>query len=383
MKINGWIVFSLIAAFGTASSALASESNANSVQENFTQLDSAIQAAKQQVNGHETNQSFHWVELENFQSNLWRAMALDPSTVVPVPPAQVPKDLFANELNAELVKQITKLKKSEVAKEYHVEEEFSQYIQMAEKLVAQRRIRQFPQVRAFAKRGYLDSAFLPLKSKLASTNEASTSLEVPALKTIEEQAKVLRAQMSSPPKENVKKEVFTNGTQFIWVMVAAIFGFFFGLAGYRMNPDFFQKLLDQFDSHAPTATTHSAGAVKLDYARWLREFEEILSRLKSSQLTLERRIEDIVQNSEKITQHSLSLYADARIKNEANLEYRMSSLVRDVQNQFNQSQKLQAGDRIQVNSMLEHCLKLCDAIESNAIHLDRVKLSEIPEHRSA
>jgi hypothetical protein len=129
--------------------------------------------------------------------------------------------------------------------------------------------------------------------------------------------------------------------------------------------------MNQFTSNAPTATTHSVGAAKLDYARWLREFEEILSRLKSSQMTLERRIEDIVQNSEKISQQSLSLYADPRIKNEANLEYRMSTLIREAQHQLDQGQRLRSGDRVQINLMLEHCVKLCDAFEGDQIHYDR------------
>ncbi len=383
MKLKRWTLWSLTLVIVNAAPSFGSENGSTLLQEQFTKLDSAIQSAKEQVSEKPIHKGFHWNELEAFQAMLWRSMALDPSTVVPVPPLQVPKDLFANELNAELTKQLNNLKKSDIPRQFHVIEEFNQYIQTVEKLVAQRHLRQFPQVRAFAKRGYLDSAYLPLKSKLASSVDVTASVDIPALKDIEESAKNLKAQLDTPSKDSGKKDVFTNGTQFVWYMVAAVFGFFFGLAGYRMNPDFFQKFLDQVDSNAPTATTHSAGAQKLDYARWLREFEEILSRLKSSQLTLERRIDDIVQNSEKISQHSLSLYADARIKNEANLEYRMSSLVRDVQNQFDQSQKLQSGDRIQINNMLEHCLKLCDAIETNAVHLDRVKLSELPDHRSA
>lgn len=383
MKINGWTLLSLVAMAVTASASLGAEISPSGLQERFLQLETAIQTAKEEANEAIPTKKLHWHELETFQATLWRAMALDPSTVVPVPPTQVPKNLFANELNAELSKQLNDLKKSSYPKEFHAEAEFSQYLLTVEKLVFQRQARQFPQVRAFAKRGYLDSIYEPLQKKLASASDSSAANSLPALAQIEEQVHAIRAQVEAQPKDNSKKEIFANGTKFTWYMVAAILGFFFGLAGYRMNPDFFQKLLDQFDSNSPTATTHSAGAAKLDYARWLREFEEILSRLKSSQLTIERRIEDIVQNSEKISQHSLSLYADARIKNEANLEYRMSSLVRDVQKQFDQSQKLQVGDRIQINSMLEHCLKLCDAIESNAVHLDRVKLSEIPEHRSA
>jgi hypothetical protein len=371
MKINNWIIFGVFAFIATASASLGAEPTP-SIQQNFTKLEAAIQSAKDQVNESGNHQNFHWPELQSFQTLLWRAMALDPSIVAPVPVAQVPKNLFAVELNAELDRRFADLKKSTLPHEFKADVEFAQYVTVIERILGQRHMRQFPQARGTAKRGGLDSVYQPLAQKFVSTAEA---ISIPALAQIETQTSALQEQLDDTPsqKDAAKKEVFANGNRFIWYIVTAIFGFFLGLAGYRLNPDFFQKFLDQFDSTAPTATTHSAGAKQLDYARWLRELEEILSRLKSSQMTLERRIEDIVQNSEKISQQSLSLYADPRIKNEANLEYRVSSLVREVQHQFDQSQRLQAGDRVQINVMLEHCLRLCDAIESNAVHYDRSK----------
>jgi len=57
----------------------------------------------------------------------------------------------------------------------------------------------------------------------------------------------------------------------------------------------------------------------------------------------------------------------------------MSALVREVQAQFDQSHRLQAGERAQINVMLEHCLSLCDAIETNAIEVDPKQLAE-PQH---
>ncbi len=374
MKIKGWIIWGLAALVATASTGLGAEI-APSVQENFNKLETAIAAAKDQVRDTGGSKSSHWAELETFQTSLWRAMALDPSTIAAVPLNQVPKSLYAAELNADLARQLSELKKSNYPKTFHAEAEFSQYVQTVEKILAQRRARQFPIARATAKRGILDSVFIPLNKKFNATAD-SAGAGVPALAQIEDTTRTIRDQLEMNPRDATKKEVFANGNKFIWYMIAMVIGFFLGLAGYRTHPDFFQKIVNQFQTPAPTATTHSAGNQKLDYARWLREFEEILSRLKSSQMTLERRIENIVQNSEKISQQSLSLYADARIKNEANLEYRVSTLVREVQQQFDQSQKLQAGDRIQINFMLEHCLKLCDAIETNNIHLDQAKLAE-------
>jgi hypothetical protein len=375
MKIKDWIIFGVFALVATASTSLGAEP-AKTVQENFTQLEGAIQSAKDQVASAGMVKTIRWTELETFQTQLWRSMALDPSIVAPVPVNQVPKNLFSAELNADLEQKFSDLKKNSHAKEFHVETEFNQYVATVERIMAQRKIRQFPVARGIAKRGTLDDVYAPLSKKLGAPSDAH--LSVPAIGQIEDRVHALKDQIDETPsaKETAKKEVFANGNHFIWYMVVAMFGFFLGLAGYRMHPDFFHKFLNQFDSNTPTATTHSAGANKLDYARWLRELEEILSRLKSSQLTLERRIEDIVQNSEKISQHSLSLYADPRIKNEANLEYRMSTLLREVQHQFDQSQRLQAGDRVQVNLMLEHCLKLCDAVESDTVHYDRTKSAE-------
>ena len=374
MKIKDWIIFGVFTLAATASSSLGASPN-RPLQENLTQLEGAVQSAKEQVAALAPGKKFHWIELENFQSLLWRAMALDPSTVYTVPVNQVPKNLFSAELNSELEQKLAELKRSTQAKVFHAEAEFNQYISTVERILNQRKSHQYPQARAVGKRGTLDAVYQPLLKKI--NGEVDGGFSIPAIAQIDERVRSLKEQLdSSGVKDSTRKEVFNNGNHFIWYMIAAILGFFLGLAGYRMHPDFFQKLLDQFDTRAPTATTLALGAEKLDYARWLRELEEILSRLKSSQLTLERRIEDIVQNSEKISQYSLSLYADPRIKNEVNLEYRMSTLLREVQHQFDQSQRLQAGDRVHVNLMLEHCLKLCDAVETDTVFYDRAKLPE-------
>ena len=389
MKINGWIknritAFIVLSCLALSSSALA-ESDAST--SNLEQLEQAVQSLKDSA--HETHASAkNWQALESFQDQIWRAMALDPAPGALVPVAQVPKNLFAAELNESLSNQLEELKKSNFPKEIRAQFEFDHYIQIAQQIVDFRKGRQFPQARAIAKRGTLDAAFQTLVKKIEQNSEQEGTIVTQNVTATQVQqfanlVKNLKEEAQTQNKDTAKKDVFTNGTQFIWYAVAAMFGFLMGIAAYRMNPDFFQKFLDQ-ESTAPTATTHTAsGAPKLDYARWLKEFEEILSRLKSSQLSHERRIEDVVHNSEKVSQHALALYADARIKNEANLEFRMSTLLREIQHTFEQSQKLQAGDRAHINLMLEHCLKLCDGIESNAIHFDRQKLVEPPHMRTA
>ena len=380
MKIKEWIILGLLVLTATASKGLGAEVGTTTLQENVSTLERAVQSVRDQVALSTQGKNFHWAELETFQRSLWRAMALDPSPVAAVPPAQVPKALFAAELNQDLSQQLAALKTSPYPKQFNAEAEFSQYVSLAEKMITMRKARQFPQVRAIAKHGTLDTVYQSLFKKFGAVDKAAANSEssVPALTDLTDVTKALREQVDTGVKPQTKKDVFTNGTNFIWFMLAACLGFFLGIFGYRFNPNFFQKLLDYVDSNAPTATTTTSGA-RLDYARWLREFEELLSRLKSTQQSHERRIEDIVHNSEKISQHALSLYADARIKNEANLEYRMSILVREIQHQFDQSQKLQAGDRAQINLMLEHTLGLCDAIENNAVLLDQQKLQD-PNH---
>lgn len=390
MKINGWIK-KFIASLAVAGLFLTTQALAetNTVDANVDQLEKAVQSLKDSSTSAPATASVAgWPTLENFQKQIWRAMALDPAPGALVPVAQVPKNLFAAELNQELSQQLEELKKSGLPKEMRAQFEFDQYIGIAEKIVEHRMSRQFPQARAIAKRGTLDNAYQALIKKIAHTTEAEGTNQnrevTPAqVQEISSLVKTLKEELHSQTRDAAKKDLFGNGNQFVWYAVAAMFGFLMGLAAYRMNPDFFQKFLDQ-ESTAPTATTHTAsGAPKLDYARWLKEFEEILSRLKSSQMSHERRIEDVVHNSEKVSQHALALYADARIKNEANLEFRMSTLLREIQHTFEQSRKLQAGDRAHINLMLEHCLKLCDGIETNSILFDRQKLVEPPHMRAS
>jgi hypothetical protein len=370
MKIKEWIIFGVSIFLATASASLSAEKT-HTFQDSISQLETSLQTVKEQSVAKDGSKVILWPELQEFQSLLWRSMALDPSLIAPVPLADVPKNLFSAELNAELQTKFAELKKSSRQHDLQVDAEFSQYITTVEKMLAFRRMRQFPQARAIGKRGFLDQVFSPLQKKIYNDTAANPP---PAFAELENEIHALKEQGDeNPTKDSVKKEVFTNGNRFIGYMIAAMVGLFLGLAGYRMHPDFFQKLLNHLHTNAPTPTTHSVGADRLDYARWLREFEELLSRLKSSQMTVERRIEDLVQNSDKISQHSLSLYADPRIKSEANLEYRMSALLREAQHQSDQSQRLRSGDRVQINLMLEHCLKLCDAIESNTIQYDRKK----------
>jgi len=291
--------------------------------------------------------------------------------IAPVPAQEVPKNLFAAELNVDLANQLEGLKKSPLPKTWGVEAEFSQYLSTVQEILNLRKGRQFPQARAIAKRGILDQKFEPIAKKITPESTTAASTVTESWIDVDENLKSVKDSIT--PREPGRRELFNTGNTFIWFASVAFLGFLIGIAGFRLSPNFFQKFTSTLESTVPSATTHSGGTQQLDYARWLKEFEEILSRLKSTQLSHERRIEDIVSSSEKITQQLNGLASDARIKNEASLEYRMGSVVRAMQSQFELSQKLQGGDRVQINIMLEHCLNLCDAIEAGAIHYDRSK----------
>ena len=341
-------------------------------------LDQLDQSA-QSFHDEETHSTFAWKQLEDFQAALYRAMALDPTAGAPVPVSQVPAELFAAELNQDLNHRMEELRKSTVADNFHAKAEFSRYLDVAQKIIDHRRYRQFPQARAIAKRGYLEATYHALTHKVSEASKMvhAPSSDIEAKAThLQSLVQSLKAQVVQPTKGTQKKDVFGNGNQFVWYALIAMMGFLLGIAGYRMHPDFFQKILDHTQTMGPIAV-QASGVEKLDYARWLKELEEILSRLKSSQLTHERRIEDVVQNSEKITHQAMALYSDARIKSEANLEFRMSSLLREIQSQCEQGKRLQSSDRIQINLMLEHCLRLCDAIETNSIHFDHAQMADL------
>ena len=376
MKIKGWIAITALLALNLTATAHAAEASNTPLQETFSHLEKAIQNTKTSASG--ASRSARWSELEHFQTSLWRAMALDPSSVATVPVNEVPKNLFANEINDDLAKQLEDLKKSSKPKEFGVEAEFSQYLSTVQNILSLRKARQFPQARAIAKRGILDNRFDPLAKKFS---DEGTFDPKEAWAEIEAETRNVKEQIES--RDSFKTNVFGGSNPFVWYAVCALAGFLFGIAGIRIHPDFFRKFAETLDFTTPSATTHSGGVRKLDYAQWLREFEEILSRLKSSQLSHERRIEDLVSTSEKISQQLYSLASDSRIKSEANLEFRMSSVVKGMQSQIDLGQRLQGGDRVQINLMLEHCLNLCDAIENGRVHFDGLRNLDPPAMKTA
>ena len=369
-KFNKWIITGLLSIAVFSSGALSATNSA----EDHDVVES-LQNLKLMTNG---GSSSVWPELEKFQASLWKAMALDPGPIVVVPVNLVPKSLFAEELTTDLSQQIEALKLSALPKTLHVQEEFNQYLQTVRMIMAFRISRKFPQSRASAKRGTLDESYDALIKKIrGSIAAAGPNLREDSIHKIENYIQTIKDNKNA---SEAKKAPFANGNQFIWAALVAFIGFAFGITAIKMNPEFFEKFISPkvTDSTAPAAThTH-----QLNYARWLREFEELLAKLKVTQLTHERRIEEVVQHSEKLNQFATALCADPRIKNESNLEFRMSNLLRELHRQLEQAHELKMGDRAQIHTTLEHCLKLCDAIENNGLQYHHPHGAQQPQNSS-
>jgi hypothetical protein len=365
-----------IALVMTVPAGVCSENPANvGLDQAFEALEKSIKEGKEGT----LSQLSRWKELEQFQTALWRAMALDPTPGAAVPVSEVPKELFAVELNLDLKTQWENLEKSPLPKQTGSEAEFKQYAATVSQILTFRENRQFPLARAIAKRGILDHDYKPLLNRIQSPKEAGGSQS--SWSRVEDGLKSVRDLVL--PKDPQKRELFNNGNQFIWFTVVAFLGFFVGVVGIRIRPDFFQRFADTIETATPAHPAGKSGHSALDYSKWLKELEEILNRLRSSQIGHERRIEDMVHQADQMVQQAGGLAADARIKNEPNLEFRVGSLLKQLRGQMEHAQKLKAGDRVQITVMMEHCLKLCDAIEAGAIHYDRTKPSEPPVIKSA
>jgi hypothetical protein len=371
MKFKAWMLTGLLSVGALSATAL----SATTVTDDH-EVTEALRVLKTSSN----STTSVWPELEHFQFSLWRAMSMDPGPVTVVPIKQVPQALYAEDLTTDLSQQLETIKNSNIPKAMHAQSEYEQYISTVRKIIAHRISRQFPQARAYAKRGTLDEQYGRLMKKIQGVTASSTNTSnEEAVTKIENYLQGFKDNKSTSES---KKNPFANGNQFIWATLIALIGFTFGLTAIKMNPEFFEKFISSkvaatfSDSTAPAAThTH-----QLNYARWLREFEELLAKLKTTQLTHERRIEEVYKHSEKLNQFATALSSDPRIKNEANLEYRMSNLLRELHQQLEQTNELKSGDRAQIGITLEHCLKLCDAIENTGIEYHRDQTSQPPQN---
>lgn len=372
MKFKGWMVTGFLVGSVFSTTALSAVTTLEERQAN---------EAIKQLKKIQAPTGSAWPEIEQFQKNLWKAMALDPGPTMNVPVKEVPKELFSEALTAELNQQFESIKNSEIPKNSNAVAEWDAYLKTVRTVIDFRVSRKFPDARAIAKRGILDEQFNQLTKKIQQNHfNATNTARDEAFRKIENAITAMKE--ASTVQNDEKTSPFTNGNQFIWAGLIALIGFIFGISAIRMSPEFFEKFIDSGSNQKVTNSTATAATHtnQLNYARWLSEFESILAKLKTSQLTHERRIEEVCTHSEKLNEFANSLYADPRIKNEVNLEFRMTNLLRELNQQQEHTAELKTGDRAQINLTLEHCLKLCDAIESGGIIYQKDNSSNAPSY---
>lgn len=382
MKFKGWFITGLFTMMAMGASALSSSSSGEERE--------ALEALKQ-LKKSPASTAQGWPELEKFQFSLWKSMALDPGPTTLVPVKLVPQELFADDLTNDLNQQFDAIKQSELPKNAKALAEFDQYLKTVRAIMGFRISRNFPAARAIAKRGTLDEHYSKLIKKFGgSTSVAGNGANEAAVQKLEAYIQNLKDSKPQTSHAETKKSPFTNGNQFIWAALIALIGFIFGVTAIRMNPEFFEKFIasnlnEPVTDRTATAAPHTH---QLNYARWLSEFEGLLAKLKATQLTHERRIEEVYKHSEKLSQFAAALCADPRIKSEVSLEFRMTNLLRELHQQLDQANELKSGDRAQIHLTLEHCLKLCDAIESGGVIYKKDQQQDAgseykPDHRAS
>lgn len=362
--LNGFTLKLLCALLivSSAGAAITNEPNPIATETSAQQAIRELQEAHDALEEWNAPSTPHWSELEAFHQSLWRAMALDPTQPVIVPASEVPKALYSNVLTAELEKQLQAAKISPMGISQQDSAEWKAYLATAEEILKYRQERDFPEARAIAKRGKLDQDWKALIQKLETPDSPKSSVlekissSLSAIEALDQQQSIEQA------SEKSKNKLWQNLTFGFWALATALgfgLGFLFKTVSHRLIPR-------RRDLTAPTQNQKSEKPV-LDYSSWLQELETQLTRYKTIQMAQERRLIEILRTNERLVQQAKSLHADARIQNEANLELRTGVLVRDIEFQWDQSQKLAAQEKTSVTPVIEHCLQLCDAIEADQI----------------
>jgi hypothetical protein len=118
--------------------------------------------------------SWSWDELEHFENQIWRAMALDPARL---DSKEIPEGLDPVEITHQLRVSLGHLKASRsVAESYRAAREFDDYVNLCDEIIGLREKALYRQARLVAKKGLLEENFQKLSSALES--EAQTSMEL-------------------------------------------------------------------------------------------------------------------------------------------------------------------------------------------------------------
>jgi hypothetical protein len=364
MKVR-LILFSVVVAISVAyPHALAAPSNDLWMEKLASELQKTREVLKAaQAQGSKTvhiqTLGMRWDLLEAFQANLFRSMAMDPGPGT-APPSEVPGHLFAAALSEKLQQQFEQLRQSDVAATLGVQDEFSTYMEAASQILALRAGRKFPEARNIAKRGTLGTAFQALT---ASINTKRTMVQTATDFTGQQNVLKLAEQLSkieTMVSDANQASPFAGGSRFTGFALCLAIGLAIGLAARGKLLSFTQK-----DSKPQaSALSNQAAAASFDYSSWLSEFEVVLARVRNSQQGLDRRAAELQTNSERLSQLALALYASPRTQEDPELEYRVSNILREAQKTLEAAKKVATHEKIPVQDVVLHSLKICDHMES-------------------
>lgn len=363
MKVRLALVFAVVAISAAYPHALAAQRNDLWMEKLASEIQKTRDALKASQNSaaapvHIQTTTVRWDLLEEFQTNLFRSMALDPGPGT-APPSEVPSHLFAAALNEQLQKQFEQLRQSDLASALGVQKEFESYMESAGQVIALRNERKFPEARNIAKRGTLETTFNALTAALRtkrSTIQTATDF------TAQQSSARFAAQLAQVDKilsEANQDSPFAGGSRFTGFALCLAIGLAVGFAARRKLAE---KLKEQ--SGAASELLNPAAAASFDYATWLSEFEVVLARVRNSQQGLDRRAAELQTNSERLSQLALALYASPRTQEDPELEYRVSNILREAQKTLEASKKLATHEKIPVQDVVLHSLKICDHLES-------------------
>ncbi len=363
MKVRFTLFVMSIAISATYPYALAAQSNDLWMEKLASEIQKTRETFKASQNQaastvHIQTAAVRWDLLEEFQTNLFRSMALDPGPGT-APPSEVPSHLFAAALNEQLQKQFEQLRQSDLATTLGVQKEFEAYMEPASQVIALRNDRKFPEARNIAKRGILESAYnaftAALRAKRSSIQTATDfSTQQNSLRLAEQLAKV-----DILLSDSSQKSPFAGGSRFTGFALCLAIGFAIGDAVRR------KLLLQKKEKGAvPSELLNPEAAATFDYANWLLEFEVVLARVRNSQQGLDRRAAELQTNSERLSQLALALYASPRTQEDPELEYRVSNILREAQKTLEAAKKVATHEKIPVQDVVLHSLKICDYMES-------------------
>lgn len=174
MKKFAWLfAFVLVfSAHAQDSHILTPEARFDEIRDSLQRIEDRIQTRSVRIK----TKDWNWDELDQFQSLLWKAMALDPASV---PSSEIPTHLDPVNLTNDLKKGLARILRSRhVAEKYHAEEHFDDYVTLAQELIEMREKDLYRKARVIAKRGVLEEKYQNLSAAMAAQAQSQMELTV-------------------------------------------------------------------------------------------------------------------------------------------------------------------------------------------------------------